>query len=99
MFLGQNLNELSKDLKEYLVEWYESMIVTLTVHSDAFAEASSESLFGALVDACYEQIEGIDSLADDESLQMNFIRVFQRLVEQRVENQSSRLLMSQATLA
>lgn len=94
MFLGQNLNELSKDLKEYIVEFYESMIVTLTVHSDAFAEASSESLFGALVDACYQKIEGIDSLTDDESVQMNLIRAFQRLVVERVENQSSRFLMT-----
>lgn len=34
------------------------MIETLTIHTDAFASGGNESLFGPLIDSCYDMTDG-----------------------------------------
>lgn len=92
-------NELSEEFKGYIVDLYQTMLTAFTTHTDSFSEAGPESLFVKLLSACYDSgpNAGFDP-AEDEELQGTLIKIFSKRIEARLENQSSRFILTKPVL-
>ena len=86
-------------MNDYVLEWYERLILKLIPHSNSFASDEEEdTLFEQLIYSCSEESTHASILIENEYLHYNFVNMFKRFVSSKIENMSSRLLLTKPTL-